>query len=174
MRDSSMVGRSGVFRSCARRYRRTGRARPARNNIGSARHRLLLDRSAMAVAQAAEDSSDEQAGTPPHNEGGSPLVSCPVNTFAVILRVCDFLIPCPFPIPLPVQGEGKRAGRARVRAVATSASRSTPCVRNGFVPKLLSRLRERRESGLDLYSRSAPLHLRRNAQCECGLRSVSR
>jgi hypothetical protein len=41
-------------------------------------------------------------------------------------------------IPLPVQGEGKRARRARVRAVATSTSRSA-CVRNGCVPKLLSR-----------------------------------
>src|SRR6266481_9477814 len=41
-------------------------------------------------------------------------------------------------IPLPVQGEGKRAWRARVRAVATSTSLSTPCVKTGFVPKLLS------------------------------------
>jgi hypothetical protein len=37
-----------------------------------------------------------------------------------------------------VQGEGKRAWRARVRAVATSTSLSTPCVKIGFVPKLLS------------------------------------
>jgi hypothetical protein len=42
-------------------------------------------------------------------------------------------------IPLPVQGEGKRARRARVRAVATSTSRSAPCVKSGYVPKLLSR-----------------------------------
>ncbi len=78
----------------------------------------------------------------------------------------------PSRIPLPVQGEGKRAWRARVRAVATSTSLSTPCVRNGFVPKLLSRLRERQESGLDLFSGSACLRLRRNVQCECA--SVSR
>src|SRR5216683_914051 len=45
-------------------------------------------------------------------------------------------------IPLPVQGEGKRAWRARVRAVATSTSLSTPCVKTGFVPKLLSSSRE--------------------------------
>ncbi len=167
-----MVGRSGVFRSCARRNCRAGRAWPARNHIGSAGYRLLLDSSAVAVAQAAQDASNRQADTPPHYEGGSPLVSCPVNTFAVILRVCNFLIPCPFPIPLLVQGEGKRAWRARVRAVATSTSLSTPCVRNGFVPKLLSRLRERQESGLDLFSGSACLRLRRNVQCECA--SVSR
>jgi hypothetical protein len=43
-------------------------------------------------------------------------------------------------IPLPVQGEGKRAWRARVRAVATSTSLSTPCVKTGFLPNLLSRL----------------------------------
>ncbi len=49
-------------------------------------------------------------------------------------------MPFPSQIPLPVQGEGERARRARVRAVATSSSRSTPCVRTGFVPKLLSRL----------------------------------
>ena len=38
-----------------------------------------------------------------------------------------------------VQGEGKRARRARVRAVAASTSPSAPCVKGGYVPKLLSR-----------------------------------
>src|SRR6266851_5228470 len=50
-------------------------------------------------------------------------------------------------IPLPVQGEGKRAWRARVRAVATSTSLSTPCVKTGFVPKLLSLLERDKNEG---------------------------
>src|SRR6266852_2660222 len=57
------------------------------------------------------------------------------------MRVCELRFPSsafPDPSPCPVQGEGKRAWRVRVRAVATSTSLSTPCVKTGFVPKLLS------------------------------------
>ena len=50
-------------------------------------------------------------------------------------------------IPLPVQGEGKRAWRARVRAVAISTSLSTPCVKTGIVPKLLSLLERDKNEG---------------------------